>query len=92
MKIAPEIATNLSVIQDLRESKDNKYLIFLKIMAEPLVGSRVWRSCFKNGIGQLDDVLTSSNEAFILLCCKNYASKWLSMLSISQDNATRHQV
>jgi len=91
-KAAPEIATNLSTIQDLRESADDRYIVFLHIMAEPFVGSRVWRSCLKNATVQLDDVLTSSNEAFLLLCCENYASKWLSTEHAASNNAKEQEV
>jgi len=85
LKTAPDIANNLSTIKDLRESADDRYIIFLKIMAEPLVGSRVWRGCFQNVSAKLDDILTSSNEAFLLFCCENYATKWLSLSTGSQN-------
>ena len=65
--LTPDIANNLSTIKDLRESADDRYIIFLKIMAEPLVGSRVWHDCFQNVSAKLDDILTSSNEAFTVV-------------------------
>jgi len=50
-------------------------------MAEPLVGSTVWKACFQNEHTDINEVLTSSNEAFLLLCCENYQQKWLTGLS-----------
>ena len=67
LKTAPDIANNLSTIQDLRESADDRYIIFLKIMAEPLVGSRVWHGCFQNVSAKLDDILTSSRSIFTVV-------------------------
>ena len=61
----------------LRATKDSKYIEFLRIMAEPFVGSREWRKIFR-GIGRtVDQALTISSEAFLLLCTENYSSKWI---------------
>ena len=86
VNLFPDIANDLQSISDLRTTADNKYLLFLKIMAEPLVGSSVWKACFLNEHSDINEVLTSSNEAFLLLCCENYHQKWLT--GLSQETTT----
>ena len=80
----PDIANDLQLISGLCTTTNSRYLLFLKIMAEPLVGSTIWKACFLNEQTNINEVLTSSNEAFLLLCCENYHQKWL---SASVDNA-----
>lgn len=68
-------------IKSMRENF-GVYLSFIDMFAPCVVGDNVWNAkpnpldkVVREG-ARLDTVLTVSDEAFILLCFKNYSAKW----------------
>ena len=48
-------------------------------MSDPFVGYKKWSHSIQNETCVVNYLLTTSDEAFLMLCCENYYERWLSI-------------
>lgn len=59
-----------------RRSKPELYIPFLDSFGQAMKGIRKWNQIKHQGDSVIDDLLTISDEAFIIVCIMNYAGRW----------------